>query len=108
MPKPIPKPKRVMNPWTEQEIAMLRRMAKDGLTWRGAAAILGTHPEQGVRQKAIDLAIEFKHRHTASDPRLSGPIPKPVEPRNTSTLTAFIMGDPIPGRSALEQKQNRV
>lgn len=104
MSKPIPKPKKVSNPWTEREIAKLQRMASDGLTYRGAAIALGTHTEMSVRGKARDLGIQFRSRHTASDPRLSGPIPKPVEPRNTSTLTAFIMGDPIPGRSALEQK----
>lgn len=92
--------------WTDAEVALLIRLASEGHTASSAAAIIG-RPRAGVRHKGYMIGHPLRYESTWSppkEPKIDTPTPKPVASRNTTSLTAMFFGDPIPGRSALDQK----
>lgn len=83
--------------WTADEVETLKTMLDAGARYAAIAKVLG-RTEGSVSRKACDAGLVIP------EPSVRAVIPKPVTPRNTSTLTAFILGDPPPGRSALDQR----
>lgn len=95
--------------WTHAEISKLRAMHARGSTKEQIADALG-RPLAGVDSKARSLALYWRKDKSAgwrtSDAELLQQAKRLIPPSTRhGSLTAFIMGDPPPGRSALDQKR---
>lgn len=95
--------------WTHTEISKLRAMHASGWTKEQIAEALG-RPLAGVDTKARSLALYWRKDKSAgwrtSDAELLEQAKKLIPPSaRHASFTAFIMGDPPPGRSALDQKR---
>lgn len=117
-----------MNWWTEKRIAQARAMAADGCNAREIGEAIGTSRCAVIganRRYKIGLPgqSEGVRRQLARDPmirlRISAGVrragrqvrrePEPVRPVGACQLhastTAYLMGDPPPGRSALDARR---
>ena len=102
--------------WTKPELALARQMEADGLTHaeigrrldRSAHAITGRlcRPDDRTRDEALprrpivcsaDQLAERMARRDVEDAR-------DLHALRTGILTPFLLGDPPPGRSALDEK----
>ncbi|WP_316172436.1 hypothetical protein [Bradyrhizobium sp. SZCCHNRI2049] len=102
--------------WTHREMETLLRLAQAGETWttingeigRGAHAC-----ENRFQRVATKLQKEARARALAARRSLKAPVEtparkKPIAPIVSAaprSLTAAVLGDPLPGRSALDQRQ---
>lgn len=94
-----------MKIWTEAEIALLQKCIAEGMTARQAACCFPKRSVDILRHKAQRLGLKFAPGAVGininTDPE---PVLQVVTPRSTVSLTAFVCGDPAPGRSALDKK----
>lgn len=92
--------------WTEDDIAVLRAQARVGKTVKQIGSIIGRHPET-VRSKAklLGIQLSFAARRHPKEPTVVVVRPPMPTPKPHTSLTALVMGDPLPGRSALDQKR---
>lgn len=113
-------------PMTEEEIAEARQMKKMGYGLREIAAALGFHVTTISRNVRPDGKRQHRNRqrdyyqrnhakgcgHNAvshAETRVQAERLMEMIPDDTRDLTARLMGDPLPGRSALHRsKQNGV
>lgn len=98
---------------TQEETQEARQMARSGVGFDVIAQRFGCHA-QTVR-RAVDPEYGERRRETVRQNRLShGYAARATEadwrsrlaevPRDTRDLTAHLLGDPLPGRSALDRR----
>lgn len=80
--------------WTEDELNRLVAMLKDDCGIEDIAAALG-RSETSVKARAYSMTALWSAER---------PVQRVPAALHTN-LTSFIMGDPVPGRSALDQKR---
>ncbi len=92
--------------WTEEQLKVLISAASNGLTVSQMAKLVDRHPET-VRSKAKKLGLIVTPAKRPPVETVAAPqkLPAYVRPKS---FTAWIMGDPLPGRSALDQKRATV
>lgn len=101
--------------WTPEEDARLLALRQQGLTWDTIAAALPGRTTHGCQSRAYSLSArgasgvgrERSNFSVPSQERRSA-IARAIAARDAAaqaprTLTAMICGDPLPGRSALDQ-----
>lgn len=93
-----------MSEWSEQETGIFLRCLMKGMTAKEIMPLLPGRTEFAMRKKARVHGVRFSSRRGAETTKRSPIIPT-VEARNTTSLTAFVFGDPPPGRSALDQRR---
>lgn len=95
-----------MSPWTEFELATLKRLAAEGYTAFEAATVIG-RPVTGVRHKAYSIGTPLRYEPASRGGKVneqpSVNVPR-VPSRDTRSLTRYFFGDPPPGRSALDMR----
>ena len=91
-------------PWSATEIAKLNRLAAAGLNFLQIAAEFPERSLGGIRDFCRKNEIEVSLMH--APPERLAPIDPTRFPNYAGmSLTARLLGDPAPGRSALAQKQ---
>lgn len=107
---------------TEDQIALGQRMLASGSTWKEVVRTTGCSihhvkkaldPEYQERRREKDRrryrqihaqkTAEAGHRAATAIPPSEARRALASIPRDTRNLTARVLGDPLPGRSALEQ-----
>lgn len=83
--------------WTDADVATLHRMVGEGALFRDIDTALGRRPNSSAAKYA-----ELRSKARAAE--LRAPKPSPAPTASHATLTALIFGDPLPGRSALDQR----
>lgn len=101
--------------WTPEEDARLLALRQQGMTWDTIAAALPGRTVHGCQSRAYSLSergasgigkersnfgVPAQERRCAIARALAARDAAAMAPR---TLTAMICGDPLPGRSALDQ-----
>lgn len=87
-----------VKPWTEAEIARAVQLRKSGLLIKEVAEQLGrTFDSTASKIGNLKTLIDGKAKAPAARPRLYR--------SRSEFVTASLMGDPPPGRSALDQRQ---
>lgn len=117
-----------VNPWTAEQKEKLERMAIARQPWDDIATECG-HPKSSCqstlsylrRQRKLAKGEPIRSYHKAGTPYVA-PLPPTGRHRRMSTLvqdaelrarieilgaTGGLLGDPLPGRSALDQKQSQ-
>lgn len=98
--------------FTEARAAEARRLRAQGMTWKQVGAALGIHGH--TAQYWADTAYRERRRaRIAENARIRRDDGGGGEPRNPirlpdvehETLTARLMGDPLPGMSALDRQR---
>ena len=99
-----------MTRFTPEEIDLLRWCVAEGMTVRQAVHHFENRRDDTLRRKAGDMGLTFAMERRGPAHQMVRPIepnlPR-VPPRSTASLTAFVCGDPAPGRSALDQRAGR-
>lgn len=95
--------------WTDEEVEIVRQCQAKGMTARQASEMLVDRSVAVVRLKAKQAGFPFP-----SAPPPPAPVVREKErelvrvpDRNYSSFTSRLMGDPAPGRSALDQRGAR-
>lgn len=95
-------------------LATVRKMREAGIAWKRIAARTGVGEYRlkaalipGWREKRRDQMREWRGRAAPAKPReVEASIRLPPLPQDNRDLTARLMGDPLPGRSALDRRQS--
>lgn len=111
-----------MAPRKDFDLDQIRQMLASGKSWQTIADILGTtystirmklDPEfararkdrvNAARRGANTYKSPKKSQHYVTKSSVN-PEQIPSQPRDTRNLTGRLFGDPLPGRSALDQKR---
>lgn len=88
-----------MNTYTNEERAYMCRLHAQGLTWKEIGKRYGISDES-ARCAALRRGAAGKMNRVMEQILIS------QIPKDTRGLTARLMGDPLPGRSALDRRQN--
>lgn len=96
--------------WSPEEEQMLRKCISEGMKAKQVASLLPGRTVGAVGDKARSMGCRFGTRNELGREWVIAdrePMPARVASRSTVSLTAFVCGDPAPGRSALDQRQGR-
>lgn len=96
--------------WTDDEVEIVRQCQEQGMTARQAAERLVGRSVAVIRLKAKEEGFPFPLMTLTSEPPVMREKERElvrVPDRNYSSFTSRLMGDPAPGRSALDQRGAR-
>ena len=98
----------------ERTIALIKTLNKKGVGYNRIAALLSitryqvvkyANPEQHERERQRNMAWNNRNRETWQSKKDSWKRKMEEVPEDTRTYSQQVMGEPLPGRSALDQKQ---
>lgn len=97
-------------PITFDLLSRARELRDEGMKWSRISARLGVS-EDALRRRCDQRYAEHRNSRVRAWRSSGGKLvavtfDPPPAPQDTRNLTARVMGDPLPGRSALDKKRN--
>lgn len=94
--------------WTEREFEMAKHMKRSGMTYQEIAAELGRLPESIRTKFRRESEVRTQHPKVHQAEFIPPPPQYVLDERDRAysadkTIATELMGDPLPGRSALER-----